>query len=285
MRTARTVACALAGVLLVAASALAAHNDFNRDGNSDVLWHNQATGELFVWLMRGNVAVSGSHLTPDRLADPLWQVRGVADLNYDGSADVLWHHQGTGELYVWYLDGLVTVRGAYMSPRSFSDTRWQIRGLADFNADGKPDVLWHHQVTGELYVWFLNGVGTVSGAYLTPRAFTDTRWQIRGLADFNGGAQTDILWHNSVGGDLYVWCLNRTTVDHGVFVRPRVWDDLNWEVVEVGEFNSDGKADVLWRNRLFGYLYLWYLDGTVSGPGAYLTPQAYSDGVWKVVPR
>ena len=70
---------------------------------------------------------------------------------------MLWHHQLSGDLYVWYLDGTVTTSGSYLTPRSFADTRWQIRGVCDFNTDGKHDVLWHHEVSGDLYVWFLTG--------------------------------------------------------------------------------------------------------------------------------
>ena len=73
-----------------------------------------------------------------------------------------------GDLYTWLLSGTVTSSGAYLDPPRFADTRWQIRGLADFNADGKVDVLWHHQATGELYVWYLNGTAVTSGAFLTP---------------------------------------------------------------------------------------------------------------------
>lgn len=66
----------------------------------------------------------------------------------------------------------------YLTPKSFSDTRWQIRRVMDMNGDGQPDILWHHQVTGDLYLRSLNGTVTTSGSYLTPKIFADTRWQI-----------------------------------------------------------------------------------------------------------
>src|SRR5207244_3101655 len=36
----------------------------------------------------------------------------------------------------------------------------------DFNADGKPDILWHNTQTGDVAVWLLNGTQFVSGGPL-----------------------------------------------------------------------------------------------------------------------
>ena len=72
----------------------------------------------------------------------------------------------------------------------------------DFNDDGKPDLLWHNQVTGALNAWLLdNGTMTADPA-LTPDGIADTRWQVRGLADFNGDTHSDMLWQDQKTGDL-----------------------------------------------------------------------------------
>jgi hypothetical protein len=68
--------------------------------------------------------------------------------------------------------------GTYLTPSRFTDTRWQIVQAADFNGDGTTDLLWRHQATGELYVWFMTGSTATGGSYLNPRAFTDTRWKV-----------------------------------------------------------------------------------------------------------
>jgi hypothetical protein len=108
-------------------------NDFNGDGKLDVLWHNQATGDLYVWFLDGTVAAGGSYLTPGRIPVGPWQIRGVADLDGDGKADLLWQHQTTGELYAWLMDGVAMRGGSYLTPRSVPATPWQIRALADFS--------------------------------------------------------------------------------------------------------------------------------------------------------
>jgi hypothetical protein len=76
------------------------------------------------------------------------------------------------------MQGATSAWESYLTPSTFSDTRWQIRRVADFDRDGQPDILWHHQKTGELYVWLMDGLTVRAGVYLTPPAFSDTGWQI-----------------------------------------------------------------------------------------------------------
>jgi hypothetical protein len=260
-------------------------SDFNADGRPDLLWHHQVGGDLYTWLLSGTVTSSGAYLDPPRFADTRWQIRGLADFNADGKVDVLWHHQATGDLYVWYLNGTAVTGGAFLTPRSFSDTRWQIRGVTDFDKDGKPDILWHHQVSGELYVWFLNGLTVATGSYLDPRSFSDTRWQIRGVADLNRDGQPDLLWHHQGTGDLYVWFLNGLKVSWGSYLDPPRFADTRWQIRRVMDLNDDGQPDVLWHHQTSGDLYVWFLDGVAVSGGTYLTPSRFADTRWQIVPR
>ena len=68
-----------------------------------------------------------------------------------------------------------------------------------------------------------------------------------GVGDFNGDNRDDILWRND-NGSVTDW-LGRTD---GRFDGNT--DDANikvgadWQVAGVGDFNGDGRDDVLWRN-------------------------------------
>ena len=111
------------------------------------------------------------------MADPRWQVRGLADFNGDSRPDVLWHHPATGELYVWFLEGTVFRGGAKLTPNRVA-AAWAVAQVADFDRDGRADLLWRNSSTGELYVWYLDGTGVVSSAYVTPDRVANPDWTV-----------------------------------------------------------------------------------------------------------
>jgi hypothetical protein len=56
--------------------------------------------------------------------------------------------------------------------------------------------------------------------------------------------------------------------------------DPNWTIVGVGDFNSDGKPDILWRNTSSGQNYVSYMNGvTVTGADSLPT---IADPNWRI---
>src|SRR4051794_24390936 len=74
-----------------------------------------------------------------------WAIAGIADLDGDGKADILWRNITSGEVYEWRLNGTsVTGQGLI----SYITGDWQIAGIGDLNGDGKADVLWRNTTSG-----------------------------------------------------------------------------------------------------------------------------------------
>ena len=145
-----------------------------------LLWQHQATGSLSVWLMHRTTLATLATVTPNVVSDLNWKIVGVADFNRDGHPDILWQHQATGGLSAWLMNETSLTGLATVTPGVVSDTNWKIVGIADFNTDGHPDILWQHQATGSLSAWVMDGTSLTGLATVTPGVVSDTNWKIVG---------------------------------------------------------------------------------------------------------
>jgi probable HAF family extracellular repeat protein len=267
-------------------------HDLYNVGTAGVLWRGGSG--LASWDMNGSSIFSSATVTYQGQAlnpDASWKVTGMADFNADGAADVLWHQDG-GSLAVWQMSGStvkasnsVTYSGSVIAP----DASWSVAGAADFNADSEADILWR-QSSGSLAMWSMDGstvrssnTVTYNGSAIAP----DASWTIAGIADFNGDGYSDVLWRQSSGA-LALWDMKGSTVMSSSTVTSQgsaIAPDASWSIAGVGDFNSDGRADMLWRQSA-GALALWQMnDASVAG-SAFITYQGNTitpDATWKIV--
>ncbi|AFZ00679.1 lectin-like protein [Calothrix sp. PCC 6303] len=200
--------------------------DFNNDGVEDILWRNYATGENGVWLMNQETS-NGGKLSNDQgiffqSRDTNWAMAGVADLDNNGSQEIVWRNSVTGENNIWSMQhGGVsnTVPFGTISPAktstitSFTDSNWNIVGVGDFTGDGKKDLIWNNSSTGENEIWQMKY--EVTGISLDKR-FTiekanSPKWSVAGVSDFNGDGITDVAWRNYDSGESELWIIKNAT--------------------------------------------------------------------------
>ena len=257
--------------------------DFNADGSTDLLWRHQAAGQNVIWLMNGVTLTTGTFTTPPVLADVDWKIVGTNDFDQDEKTDILWRHAVSGENVIWHMNGSVLANGTFTNPSGLADTNWRMAGTGDFNSDGKPDILWHHAVSGQIVLWFMDDATMTSGTLTTPPALPDTGWQIGGSGDFNRDATADILWRHGTSGEIVVWYMNGATLTGGAFTNPSALVDPGWRIVGTGDFNLDTKPDILWHHGVSGQVVVWYMDGVNLASGAFTNPNALADVNWRLV--
>ena len=206
--------------------------DLDRDGRSDILWHHPQTGALDAWLMNG-VAQSGATqpLSPASEPDTTWNVVGTGDFDGDLRPDLFWRNSASGGLRLWLMNGLARVSQLATTPAAVTDLGWVVVGVGDFSGDGRPDVLWRHQLSGRNVVWVMNGAVRESGVFTTPDAFTDLYWKMAGAGDYDQDGWPDILWRHALSGRNVVWHLRGTVRVNGGYTTPDQLADPNWQIV------------------------------------------------------
>jgi ELWxxDGT repeat protein len=266
--------------------------DFNQDGKTDILWrydNTSSSGINMVWHMDGINRI-GSNVWLRRLADLDWKIEGTGDFNGDGKTDILWRYYGassSGLNMVWLMDGTTRI-GSNVWLRRLPDLNWKIAGTGDFNGDGKTDILWRYYgatSSGLNMVWYMDGTTRI-GTNVWLRRLIDLNWKIEGTGDFNGDGKTDILWRYygaSSSGLNMVWYMDGVTrIGTNVWLRRLI--DLNWKIEGTGDFNQDGKTDILWRyygTSSSGLNMIWYMDG-VTRIGSNVWIRRLIDTHWKI---
>jgi hypothetical protein len=122
--------------------------------------------------------------------------------------------------------------------------------------------------------------GVNYGGYAWLLEVADLNWEIVGTGDFNGDGKIDILWRNKGTGQNVVWFMDGATMSDWSWILPEV-PDTNWQIVGTGDFNSDGKTDILWRNKATGQNVVWFMNGATLSSYSWIDTVA--DTNWEIV--
>jgi hypothetical protein len=135
-----------------------------------------------------------------------------------------------------------------------------VAGVGDFNGDTRDDILWRND-DGQMSNW----LGTATGGFTRndANAFigVSTDWKVAAVGDFNGDGRDDILWR-SASGQLSDWLGTPSGGWQNNDANAFIGVPNSWKIVGVGDFNGDGRDDILWRSDT-GAMSNWL--GTPSG--------------------
>lgn len=205
-------------------------DDFNADGQNDLLMWDVLSGAAEFWLMNGTDRVGSPVALAGALAPP-WKPSATADFNHDGSPDVVWRNFTTQKISIWTMNGTAQVGALVPSPDQAVDANWEIVAAQDLNADGNVDFLWYNATSGKIVYWWMNAsVLRIAGNFTNPANAGANNWKVLAGGDYGIGLSAggtalagtnDIVWRNQDSGRLVIWFMdnagNRTW---GTFVVP-----------------------------------------------------------------
>ncbi len=187
----------------------------------------------------------------------------AGDFDSSGVPDRVWEEDATGKATLHYTGYTGVDLGTWNWLNSTAVPTWHIVGVADFNGDGVPDLVWQDSVTREVVVHYEGGAG---GAVLQSWKWLQSSavpgWTVEAVADFNGDGVPDLVWQEDATGKVVVHYYGSS--GGAVF---QGWNWLQsapvpgWTVVGAGDFNRDGVPDLVWQSNTTGQVTVHYYGG------------------------
>jgi hypothetical protein len=179
----------------------------------DLVWLNQTTRQATIWYMGGPGGTQEQSWAWLNNSNSIigWHIAAIADFNRDGVPDIIWQNDTTRQAIIWYMGGTGGSVLQTWAQITSSAAGWSIRGAADFNGDGIPDVIWVNDTTRQATVWYMTGAnGSQYAGFAWISQSGVAGWNIAGAADFDGNGTPDVVWLNDSTQQATVWYMGGT---------------------------------------------------------------------------
>jgi hypothetical protein len=189
------------------------------------------------------------------------------DFNGDSHVDIFFQNDTSGDMLVWYMNGLVRTGAAYVYRNLSRDLK--IAAVADFNGDGQNDLLFQNQANGGVGYWAMNGIQRIGLGVLTPSV--PANLLVSGAADFDGDSKPDLIVEDTNTGALSVWLMDGTSFRQNVLLYPGVPDTpTSWRIVGNSNLYGNGTQAIFWVNPTNRLMMLWTVKNLHIVSRAYL---------------
>jgi len=241
--------------------------DMGLDYQNDLLARDSRTGTYYRYTDYGHLTFE-DHVALPKTSDGIpitnriyTEIAAAGDQDGDGYIDLVAVDSRTGELV---LNPLTWVRSPAAAETAVA-TGWGAIHLPtadsnrtyDYNGNGATDVVVRRGSDGKVYFYSGNGsagFGNI-GSWGTDLKNLNL---IETAGDFNGDGFADVIGRVASNGSLYLFPGNGNG-GYDYAARTRIgtgWNSMS-AIVSGQDFNSDGKVDIVAREKSTGYLWLY----------------------------
>ena len=222
------------------------------------LYGSTSTGKYTFWV----TAVDGSGLESAISKKFTYSYFEATKGDIDGNniSDILFQYTGGDNQLGFWMNGTSSWQGQGMA----QPTDWEVKGAFDMNVDGKADIVLVGNVTVNgvkgAYIGYYDGGDTskwVNIGYLTNS--DGINWNIK-VGNVTGRWENSIIWHAPELGVLGVWT---DGTDNWTQIKGGFSGD--WVLKGTGDFNGDGKAEILFDYQ--GTFYTTDINGNLTNLG------------------
>jgi hypothetical protein len=215
--------------------------DFNGDGQPDLVTANYSANSVTVLLGDGSGGFTAAPGSPFAVGANPASV-AVADFNGDGIPDLVIANSGANNVTLLLGNGSGGFTPAAGSPFAVG-AEPQSLAVADFNGDGKPDIVTGNYADQDLTVLLGNGSGGFTLAPGSPLAAGSFPRSVA-VGDFNGDGKPDLV--TAIAGNFVTVFTGNGS---GGFTESGVFPVGAFaQSVAVVDFNLDGKLDIVTAN-------------------------------------
>jgi hypothetical protein len=229
--------------------------DFNGDGKTDIVARAAQSGDVWVGLSTGSTFQFSRWTTWSTGVN--WVDVRVGDFNGDGKADLVARVQQTGQWWIGQSNGSAFSESLWATWSTGAS--WTGVSVGDFNGDGKDDMAGFCSNNGQW--WVAQSTGKSFTTTLWASWSTGATWVDFQVADFNGDGKADITARALQNGQWYAAISNGSNA-----FNTALWASWStgatWVDVKVGDFNGDGKSDIIARASQNGQWYVGLSNGS-----------------------